>query len=124
MLSLMLIKPFPNGLNPRNHPPPTLSITQNPVMHAQQEPVRLSGDRQPRRAINPETPVLLTALRPVLRPEMPALTAPQQRRELLPVVPHDVIHGAESTARPQGLKVIGRLVQDGDGFCMSAAPGG
>ena len=47
-------------------------------MHAHQEPVRLSCDRQPRRAINPETPVLLAALRPVLSPEMPALTASQQ----------------------------------------------
>ena len=82
MLSLMLIKPLPHGLNPRNHPAITPGITQNPVMNGQQEPVRLSKDRQPRRAINPETPVLLTALRPVLNPEMPALTAPQQRRKL------------------------------------------
>ena len=30
MLSLMLIKPLPHGLNPRNHPAITPGITQNP----------------------------------------------------------------------------------------------
>jgi len=59
-----------------------------------QEPVRLSEDRQPRRAGNTETPVLLTALRSVLNPEMPALPALQQPGKLLPVGAHDVIHPA------------------------------
>ena len=101
MLSLMLIELHPDGLNPRNHPAITPGITQNPVMNGQQETVRLSNDRQPPRASNPETPVLLAALRPVLSPEMPALTAPQQPGKLLPIVPHDVIHGAESTTLRQ-----------------------
>ena len=84
MLSLMLIKPLLNGLNPGNDPTPVL------ISPVHQEPVHLRSDDQAPRAGNAEAPELPAVL--LLTP--PVLRALRQPGKLLAVLPNDVIHPA------------------------------